>query len=232
MIHTARVRRSDALAFGPLVIAIVVVVAIIVLNALNPSTPVADFRVTASPAPTQGLILVPRTPTPVTPTVTDTPEPTATPNVNATLTATYAPSLTPTPRATPTRTPRPTSNATSTPTPTPTPIVALIYSRVLLRAPTSNSTVDPTVKVQMTWLLPNVPELRSDERFRLHVWQDQKVIFEKLTSDSWYDWYGGPNGELGTFQWSVSVVRVDDVGEVLGLLSPESETWNITWKTK
>jgi hypothetical protein len=103
---------------------------------------------------------------------------------------------------------------------------------VKLDKPPSNSIEDPNKQFQMGWILPNSSGLISDERFRLRIWLNNRVVFETLTSNPWYDWFGAPNGQVGAYQWSVSVVRVDDQNKVLGPLSPDSELWNITWQTK
>jgi hypothetical protein len=34
----------------------------------------------------------------------------------------------------------------------------------------------------------------------------------------------------GTYNWSVVVAKVDDAGNVIGVISPESERWTITWQ--
>ncbi len=233
-----RLKREIKIQVGPIIggIALLVIVAVgvvIVINAVNPSSgaPI-DFRVTASPVATQGFIIGLRTPTQTaTPTPTPTPTNTPTPNLNATLTATYAPTKTPT--RTPTRTPRSTATGgvrTPTTPPTVAPTLAAIYPRVLLSKPASNSTVDSRVLSQMRWFVPGINGLGPDERYRLHVWQGQKVVFEELTSNNWHDWFGGPNGQVGTYQWSVAAVRVDASGKVIGVISPESDQWTVTWK--
>lgn len=230
-----------SIAAGPIVggILLLTIVAVgvwIVISAVNAnnSAAIVDFRSTVTPVPTQGVIIGLRTATfTPTPTATPTRTPTATPDYDATLTATYAPSATPT--RTPTRTPRPTATGgrpTFTPTPTasPAPVVEAVYARVLLIRPIANSTVEPAKTVQMRWVIPNVSELQPDERYRLRVWQDQRVMWETLTANNWHDWGGAPNGQPGAYEWSVAVVRVDGAGNVLGIIGPESERWAITWQ--
>ena len=214
--------------------AIIGVTAIVLISAINPPTSaVVDFRPTLAPVATQPLMLA-RTST-FTPTPTETPTrtPTSTPDYDATLTATYAPTATPT--KTPTRTPRPTRTggaptATTTATPTAAPALALIYGRVMLSKPPSNTVVEPGKTVQLRWFIPNSPDLKSDERFRLRYWQASRVAFEVLTSNNWDDRGGAPNGQVGTYEWSAAVVKVDSGGSVIGVIGPESERWTITWQ--
>jgi hypothetical protein len=214
--------------------AIIGVTALVLINAINPPTgAVVDFRPTLAPIATQPLMLARTSTFTPTPTETPTPTPTNTPNYAATLTATYAPTATPT--ATPSKTPRPTRTGgaptpTLTATATAAPSLAPRYARVLLSKPPSNTLAVPGVPIQLRWFVPNVAELESNERFRLRMWQDQKVVFEMLSSNNWYDWGGAPNGQVGTYQWSASVVKVDSGNTVIGVVAPESERWTITWQ--
>ncbi len=213
--------------------AIIVVTAFILVNAINPPTgAVVDYRPTLAPIATQPLMLARTSTFTPTPTDTLTPTPTNTPDYDATLTATYAPTATPT--KTPTRTPRPTQTGgiptkTSTPTPSPAPSLALIYGRAILSKPPSNTSVAPGKSTHLLWFLPNTPDLKSDERYRLRYWQDSRVALEVLTSNNWDD-RGAPNSQVGTYQWSVAVVKVDNGGNVIGVIGPESERWTITWQ--
>jgi hypothetical protein len=214
---------------------VIAAAAYILINAINPPTAaIVDFRPTLAPVATQQLMLA-RTST-FTPTPTDTPTrtPTNTPDYDATLTATYAPTATRT--RTPTKTPKPSSTGkapttTATSTPTAAPTLALIYGRVVLSKPPSNTVVEagrPTPQLQ--WFIPNSPDLQSNERFRLRFWQDSRVALEVLTSNNWEDRGGAPNSQAGTYQWSVAVVKVDGGGSVIGVIGPESERRTITWK--
>jgi hypothetical protein len=231
------IKFSPGAILGPLIgliglAAIIAATAFILIMAINPPTgPVVDFRPTLVPVVTHGLLLA-RTPT-FTPTPTDTPTPTATstPDYDATLTATYAP--TPTPTRTPTKTPRPTRTGgapTSTPTASPTPSLTAVYGRVISNRPPSNTVVQPGQAIQLRWFIPNSPDLKADERFRLRMWQDQKVVFEAISLNNWYDWGGAPNGQVGAYQWSAAVVKIDTGNNVIGVLAPESERRTITWQ--
>lgn len=237
----ARPQLKISFAVGPIIgglllLAIVAAGVLIVINATRAgdSGTIVDFRSTVTPVPTQGVLIGLRTAT-FTPTPTETPTrpPTSTPDYDATLTATYAPSATPT--ATATRTPRPTATG-GRPTPTPTltaspaPTVEQVYARVMLNRPPSNTVVPPAKSVQMRWFIPNVAELKTNERYRVRVWQGQRTAWETLTANNWYDWGGAPNGQAGEYQWSVAVVRIDDAGNALGVIGPESERWTITWQ--
>jgi hypothetical protein len=149
------------------------------------------------------------------------------------LTATYAPTATPT--RTPTRTPRATITGTrttwtSTPTPQSTAAVRIVYPAALLNKPASGTTVVSTNPFQMRWIVPNLSGLNPDERYRLRIRQDQQVVLDRVTANNWWDWGGAPNGVPGTYNWSVTVVKVDEADNVIGVISSESERWTITWQ--
>jgi hypothetical protein len=243
-------KREIKLPIGPVVgflglIAIIATGVWIVNSALNANaTEVINYRVTSSPVPTQAMIIGLRTAT-FTPTPTETPTrtPTNTPDVPGTLTATYAPTATPTETptrtATPTRTrrasatPGPTSDKptrTSTATASPAPAVRIVYPAPILNRPASNTIIEGTKAFQMRWIVPGLTELNPDERYRLRLRLDQQVVYDYSTANNWYDSPGAPNGAPGTYNWSVMIVKVDDAGNVIGVLSPESERWNIIWQ--
>jgi hypothetical protein len=236
----ARPRREFKLPIGP-ALGFVALIAIIatgvwaVNNALNAnSAEIVDYRVTSSPIPTQALLIGLRTAT-FTPTPTNTPTrtPTNTPDIPGTLTATYAPTATPT--STPTRTPRATATRgtitrTATPTPQPSPAVRIVYPAVILNRPASGTSIEPAKSVQMRWIVPGLSSLNPDERYRLRLRQDQQVIVDQITANTWWDWGGAPNGVPGTYNWSAAVVKVDETGNMVGVISPESERWMITWQ--
>lgn len=234
----AKPRREFKLPIGPVIglVALIGIIAAgiwIVSNAINAgSAEVVDYRVTSSPVPTQAVLIGLRTATfTPTPTHTFTPTPTSTPDIPGTLTATYAPTATPT--HTPTRTPRATitgTRVTRTPTPQPSPAVRIVYPAVLLNKPASGTTVDSTKVFQMRWIVPGLVELNPDERYRLRIRQDQQVVLDQVTANNWWDWGGAPNGTPGTYNWSAAVVKVDEAGNVVGVISPESERWTITWQ--
>jgi hypothetical protein len=234
-----KIKFSPGAIVGPLIgliglAAIIAATVLILITAITPPTgAVVDFRPTLAPVVTHELLLA-RTST-FTPTPTDTPTatPTPTPDYDATLTATYAPTATPT--KTPTKTPRPTRTGgapspTATPTASPAPSLVPVYGRVMLNRPPSNTVVEPGQAIQVRWFVPNSPALKIDERFRLRMWQDQKVVFEAVSPDNWYDWGGAPNGQVGTYQWSAAVVKIDASGNVSGVIAPESERWTMTWQ--
>jgi hypothetical protein len=236
----AKPRRELKLPIGPALglIALIAIIAAgvwIVGSTLNAnSTEVVDYRVTSSPVPTQALLIGLRTATfTPTPSNTSTRTPTNTPDIPGTLTATYAPTATPT--RTPTRTPRATITGTrvtltSTPTPQPTPIVRIVYPVVMLNRPASGTSIEAAKIFQMRWIVPGLSELNPDERYRLRIRQDQQVVLDRITANNWWDWGGAPNGVPGTYNWSVAVVKVDETDKVVGVISPESERWTITWQ--
>jgi len=233
-------RREFRLPIGPAIgllalIAIIVAGIWIVSSAINAnSAEIVDYRVTAPPVPTQVVLIGLRTATfTPTPTRTFTPTPTNTPDIPGTLTATYAPTATPT--RTPTRTPRATLTGTRvtrtlTNTPPPTPAVRIVYPVVILNRPASGTIVEAARVFQMRWIVPGLSGLNPDERYRLRIRQDQQVVSDRVTANNWWDWGGAPNGTPGAYNWSVAVVKVDEAGEVVGVISPESERWTITWQ--
>ncbi|GEM_PF-3289940 len=243
-------KREIKLPIGPVVgflglIAIIAAGVWIVSSALNAnSTEVVNYRVTSSPVPTQALIIGLRTATfTSTPTKTFTPTPTNTPDMPSTLTATYAPTATPTQTPTRTRTPTRTPRASATPGPTsdkptrtptatftPAPAVRMVYPAAILSRPASNTIVEGSKAFQMRWIVPGLSELNPDERYRVRLRLDQQVVFDYLTANNWYDRSGAPNGAPGTYNWAVAVVKIDDAGNTLGVMSPESERWNIIWQ--
>lgn len=204
---------------------IVVAAVIMISSALNPpAEPIAEFKATAVIIPTQAILVAQRSPTPTPVTPSPTPAPTSTPDFDATLTATYAPS--PTPTDTPTRTPKPTSATTATPTALPTVAVQAIYPRVQLRKPANNSVITVKPPVQLQWVSPG--ELNPEERYSVRFRQNGSLVYTFFTSNNWFD--GVPNNQVGTYQWSVAIVKVDAAGNVVGIVGPESETWTVTWQ--
>ncbi len=246
----AKPKRDFKLPIGPVVgflglIAIILAGVWIVNNALTAnSLDIVNYRVTSSPVPTQALIIGLRTATPTaTPTNTPTRTPTNTPDLPGTLTATYAPTATPTATPTRTTTPTRTRRATGTPAPTseyptytpspipsPAPAVRIVYPAAILSRPASNTTVQGSTTFQLRWVVPGLSGLNPDERYRVRFRQDQQVIYDYYTANNWYDRSGPPNGVPGTYNWSVAVVKVDDSNNAIGVLSPESERWNIIWQ--
>jgi hypothetical protein len=232
-----QIKFSPGAILGPLIgliglAAIIAATALVLITAINPPTgAVVDFRPTLAPVVTHVLLLARTLTFTPTPTDTSTPTPTYTPDYDATLTATYAPTATPT--RTPTKTPKPTRTGgapTPTPTASPAPSLAPVYGRVILNRPPSNTVVGPGKAIQLRWFILNSPELKADERFRLRMWQDQKMVSEAVSPNNWYDWGGAPNGQVGTYQWSAAVVKIDTSGNVIGVIAPESERWTITWQ--
>ncbi len=235
-----RLPREFKLPIGPALgllalIGIVVAGIWIVNNALTANSgEIVDYRVTSSPVPTQVVLIGLRTAT-FTPTPTRTPTRTATntPDIPGSLTATNAPTATPT--RTPTRTPRATitgTRVTRTPSNTPPPAsaVRIVYPAVLLNRPASGTTIEASKAFQMRWIVPGLSNLNTDERYRLRLRQDQQVVLDHITTNNWWDWGGAPNGVPGTYNWSVTVVKIDEANNIIGVISPESERWTITWQ--
>jgi len=101
---------------------------------------------------------------------------------------------------------------------------------VILNRPASGTIVEAARVFQMRWIVPGLSGLNPDERYRLRIRQDQQVVSDRVTANNWWDWGGAPNGTPGAYNWSVAVVKVDEAGEVVGVISPESERWTITWQ--
>jgi hypothetical protein len=108
--------------------------------------------------------------------------------------------------------------------------VRIVYPAVILNRPASGTAVEPAKTIQMRWIVPGLRALNPDERYRLRVRQDQQVVTERVTANNWWDWGGAPNGVPGTYNWSVVMVKVDATDNVIGVISPESERWTITWQ--
>jgi hypothetical protein len=167
------------------------------------------------------------------PTPTETLAPTRTP----VPTFTYTPSSTPeptasgTPTATASRTPRPT-DAHRSPTPTHTltpPPVSIVYPEIEPQAPQSGYKAYPGDTVEFRWILRNV-NLAADERYWMRIYLQTSVVDSYVTADPWR-FYVVPPGAIGDFTWTVTVVKVDAQGNIIGPLSPESDPWAIGWKS-
>ena len=72
-------------------------------------------------------------------------------------------------------------------------------------------------------------EVIADERYLMRLYQNGAVVDGYLTSDPWR-YYPVPDGAKGEFAWTVTVVKVDPAGNVIGLLSPESDPVTIVWQ--
>ena len=167
----------------------------------------------ASPTPTQTLA---PTRTPV-PTFTHTPSPSPLPSAT----------LTPLPSATPTRAVATVSAggpaATHTPTPPP---VAIIYRALELQQPRSGYRAYLSETVEFRWLFRS-GTLAPDEQYWMRMYAPDGLLVDSyVTPDSWR-YYGVPSGSSGSFGWTVTVVKVDGAGNVVGPLSPESDRWTI-----
>jgi len=174
--------------------------------------------------------------TQVTPTPTDTLAPTRTPVPTFTHTPTHTP--VPSDTGTPTRTPTPTRQASSvastravppTPVATPSPVVSIIYPQVELLQPSSDFRASPGETVEFRWILRSSTPIASDERYLMRLYLNTQVGDAYLTPDPWR-FYPVPPGANGTFGWTVTVVKVDAAGDVIGALSPESGQRTVVWQ--
>ncbi len=212
-------RSTPALgAFSSLLYGIVAFVAILGLGGLMLVLVLSGGEQAAQVVPTPTSTLAP-TRTPV-PTIAHTPSPTLAP----TDTPTPPPTATPTRAASqvvPTRPPSPTHTI-------PPPAVSIVYPMVEPRSPQSGYHAYPGDTVEFRWILGDAP-IKSDERYLVRLYAGSSVVDTYLTSDPWRH-YWVPPGATGEFAWTVTVVKVDAAGSVIGALSPESQPWAISWQ--
>jgi serine/threonine protein kinase len=208
------------------------------------STPIATDTSTATPAKTPTVILT-DTPTPTrtqAPTNTS-PPPTVIPTATPTPTSTSTPTVTATPTGTPTPTPTPSPSLTSTPTrvvetptlvatPTPTfkPTVALpqVYQAPLLLEPPSNRVFgfDKQQSINLQWWLDR-DSLAADHWYEVQLWQEgEEPTGRYWTKENWWDM--GPDYCPGDYSWRVVIVQGKE-DDVIGAVSPPSETWHFQW---
>ena len=166
------------------------------------------------PTPTQTLAAT-RTPVPTfTHTPSPTPQPTATLTSSPTATATRAPVT------------RAAGGPAPSATPTPTPPVSITYPAVELQQPRSPYSAYPAEVVEFRWTFRG-RTLTADERYWMRLYaSDGSLADSYITSDSWR-YYGVPSGATGSFTWTVTVVKIDAAGNVIGPLSPESDRWTM-----
>jgi len=170
----------------------------------------------AEPVPTATETLAP-TRTPI-PTFTYTPSPTSFPTET----------VTPTPTATSTRRaasggPAQAPTATST-----APPVSIVYGKVEPLKPPGGSRYYPGETVEFRWVLRDAA-IQADERYLMRLYLSGAVVDSYLTPDAWR-YYAAPSGATGEFAWTVTVVKVDAAGNVIGPLSPESDPVTIVWQ--
>ncbi|HJW84095.1 MAG TPA: hypothetical protein VJ754_07310, partial [Anaerolineae bacterium] len=101
---------------------------------------------------------------------------------------------------------------------------AIIYRALELQQPRSGYRAFPSQTVEFHWLFRN-GALTADERYWMRLYApDGSLVDSYITADSWR-YYGVPSGSSGSFGWTVTVVKVDAAGNVVGPLSPESDRW-------
>ncbi len=108
------------------------------------------------------------------------------------------------------------------------PAVSIVYPMVEPRGPQSGYRAYPGDTVEFRWILGDAP-IKSDERYLVRLYAGSSVVDSYLTPDPWRH-YQVPPGATGEFTWTVTVVRVDAAGSVIGALSPESQPWAISWQ--
>lgn len=166
----------------------------------------------------QAAQIVPTATATLRPTRTPVPTFTYTPTSTSLPTATFSPI----PTQTRTRAPRPTATFGPAPTATatPPPPVSIVYSAPELQLPRSGYRAYPSETVEFRWVLRGVT-LGPDERYWMRLYSaDGLLVDTYLTSDPWR-YYSVPSGANGTFKWTVTVVKVDAAGNVIGPLSAE-----------
>ena len=169
----------------------------------------------AEPIPTPAETLAP-TRTPI-PTFTYTPSPTPVPTETAT----------PTPTATSTRRAAP-AILTQAPTATITAPVSVVYREVEPQKPAGGSRYYAGETVEFRWILRDA-SIQADERYLMRFYLNGAVVDTYLTPDPWR-YYVVPDGATGEFAWTVTVVKVDAAGNIIGPLSPESDPVIVIWQ--
>jgi hypothetical protein len=161
------------------------------------------------------------------PTATETLAPTRTPI--PTFTYTPSPTLLPTETATPTPTATSTRRAAQAPTATSTvPPVSIVYREIEPLRPLRGSRFYSGDTVEFRWVLRDAA-LQADERYWMRLYQHGAVVDSYLTSDPWR-FYPVPDGAKGEFAWTVTVVKMDSAGNIIGPLSPESDPVTVVWQ--
>ncbi len=158
-------------------------------------------------APTEGRPTTKPVVTAGQPTVTPRPTHTATPTSQVTATATD------------------TAVPTSPPSPTPPPS---------LPAPTLREPGDGAefsgreTHTNLVWYMDYT--LKADERYGVKIWRTGTKSEMRVTNENWVTLVGPPNGEVGTYNWNVRVVRVNQSNQVVAELGLPSETRRFTWR--
>ncbi len=206
----------SSLAYGAIAFA-----AIVVLGGLVLVMVLSDSEQAARQTPTPAETLAP-TRTSV-PTFTHTPSPSPLPSAT----------LTPTPTATSTRVQAPTTplrGPTPTATFTPFPTLTIVYPKVEPQQPRSGYRAYPNETLEFRWVLRGSP-IAADERYLMRTYASAGALVDSyLTSDPWRFAVGGPSNAIGTFTWTVTVVKVDAANNVIGPVGLESDPWTITWQ--
>jgi len=177
-----------------------------------------------------GRALYPKNVRTFTPTIPLTSEASATPTPTVSQVASVSPSPTTFVRATatiiPSATSSPTSRASRTPSVTPTPAEA--YPAPYLDEPENGAQVKQGQAVSFTWSWGE-RSLKSDERYRFRFLRGGEIAGQpSVGRENWRHHAGAP-GDVGVYQWCVDVVRVDQAGNVVQVLSP-SACRQVTWK--
>jgi hypothetical protein len=175
------------------------------------------------------------------------PRPTDTPTPTATSTPTNSPTPTVTP--TPTEAPTLTATPTDTPTPTPTPTRAGAQGTLTPGFP-PGPTARPTIPLPQVYQAPALLEPNNDQAFGFN--QQQSITLQwtltPVANNHWYEvqlwrenespaghywtkenwWDLGAAYYPGDYYWRVIIVQGKE-GDVLGAVSPPSETRYFRW---
>ena len=101
-----------------------------------------------------------------------------------------------------------------------------IYPAPNLTSPASRTTLRAGQAETLTWAWGR--SLNPDERFRVRITGPGGTTVS-LANDIFLS-IGQPKGGLGTYQWTVDVVRVDSSGQVIQVLSGAGAPWQIVWQ--
>ncbi len=127
----------------------------------------------------------------------------------------------------PTVTPPPTRSVTRAPTPTPT-LAATLYPSVYLDRPPDGEQLAGNDPVTFAWSWGE-RSLKPDERYRFRFLRDGQLVGQpSIGSEHWRD-HSGPPAGLGSYEWCVDVVQVDQAGTVARVVG-QSACRRVAWR--
>ncbi|MBN1888198.1 MAG: serine/threonine protein kinase [Thermoflexales bacterium] len=145
----------------------------------------------------------------------------------AAATATASPTTRPTATTIATAAASPTRTATHPPGQSPTPGRNIVYPAPILVEPAGGAHFPGGNLVDFNWTFNQA--LKNDERFRFQFWQEKQTVGQAyLTQDTWRH-TTAPAG-VGTYEWSVDIVRVDQNDQPIQVLSQEGSRRQVIWQ--